>query len=72
MVVLIGLAYLIVGVTEVWLWEKRDRRKLAVYIVLMVMSLIFAELMGTGVHIPVISPIGELISFTKRLMGGGH
>lgn len=70
--VLIGLAYLIVGVTEVWLWEKRDRRKLAVYIVLMVMSLIFAELMGTGVHIPVISPIGELISFTKRLMGGGH
>ncbi len=71
MVILIALVYVIVGVVEVLLWEKRDGKKLAVYVVLMIMSLVFAELMGTGVHIPVISPIGEVISLVKKLIQGG-
>ncbi|NLJ73764.1 MAG: hypothetical protein GX331_02095 [Firmicutes bacterium] len=71
MVILIALVYVIVGVVEVLLWEKRDGNKLAVYVVLMIMSLVFAELMGTGVHIPVISPIGEVISLVKKLIQGG-
>ena len=71
MVILIALAYVTVGVVEVLLWEKRDGKKLAVYVILMIMSLVFAELMGTGVHIPVISPIGEVISLVKKLIRGG-
>lgn len=71
MVILIALAYVTVGVVEVLLWEKRDGKKLAVYVGLMIMSLVFAELMGTGVHIPVISPIGEVISLVKKLIRGG-
>lgn len=70
--VLIAVGYLVVAVTEILLWEKRDGRKIVVYAILMIMSLILAELMGTGVHIPVISPIGEFISFTKKLIRGGR